>query len=99
MPGLFRSLKKKTAITQNFRRGDFPQISELRMLLSEESSCVREYGSLSTPVRIPISFSVEVEDVRSDLAARIDVRRKGKAARAEVPVHRQFNSFTRREAD
>jgi hypothetical protein len=88
------ALKDEAVIAQNLRRGNLLQFIELGMIVDRKAPVVVEHDGLPTPLRVPIPFCVEVEDVRSQLALRVNVGHQGKTAWRKMPVHCQFNMLT-----
>src|SRR6185295_7353564 len=62
------------------------EILELRRRIGEEAAVVVEDEGLAAPVGLPVLIGVEVEDMRSELAAGIAVGRDRTTVRRIMPV-------------
>jgi len=88
-------LEDETPVSQDFGGCDLLQLVDMRRGMRAQSTPIIEHQGLSAPGRIPVVFGVEVEDMRTDLAAGIRMRGNRGAVGCVVPMHRQDETLMR----
>ena len=86
IPRVVTQSEEKTAIHQHLGGAGFAQVRIVRSRMTWPFAPVVQHQGLPAPGLIPVVWGIEIEDMRTELAPGVSVRRNGPAGRGVMPV-------------
>ena len=86
VPGVAAPSKNQAAVLAGLRWISRIEILKARRVIRADAASVIQNDSLTTPIRMPVSLGVQVENLGADLAFRIAVGGYLSPVGGEVPV-------------